>query len=1075
MAKDIFPSSASTNPTLTVYKASAGSGKTFTLAVEYIKLLINNPWAYEGILAVTFTNKATEEMKMRILSQLYGLWKQLPSSEGYMKEVTTSLQLSEKQVSENARRALHNLLHNYHFFKVQTIDTFFQSVLRNLARELQLNANLRVGLNTKEVVSEAVDSLIDSIPDDAELMKSIMGYIEYNMDEKGRWNITSNIKKFGTTIFEETYKMKRKELNDVLRNPDFINDFRKQLILKVKQLRKHYISLGTKMLQLCVNAEKNTTGESIEVDDFARKSTGPIGYFVKLSKGLFDADDFFTSTMQNAMDDATKWYTKTSKKKEAISLLAERHLMPTMRETEEQRMKDVIFCKSAHLTLSHLDDLSLLHKIEESAHDLNEASQRFMLSDTQSMLHEIIGENDSPFIFEKIGAYLEHVMIDEFQDTSTIQWANFKTLLRDCMSHGNQNLIVGDVKQSIYRFRSGDWRLLNDIDKEFSEGEIDHQPKKTNWRSCRNVINFNNTILRLIADLEVEALAELDAEKAASLKKAYADVEQLIPDNHAGTTGLVHIDMLPSQKLTDDMNALMQQKTFELIKDLVDKGIPQKDIAILMRKKKQIPTLAKFIEEESDGLIHIVSAEAFRLDASLAVRIVINAMRIILNPSDMLSEMALRHDLATDIPLLFTNYTKELSALSLHDLAERLIGIFRLDEMTDQGAYLTAFFDSLQKFSTEKSPLLEDFLEAWDDDISSKTIEAAESDGVRILTIHKSKGLEFSHVILPYFNWNGDPEVATTIWTTPTQEPFSKLPVIPVDYKSSKSFENTVFEPFGHEEYVQNVVDNLNLLYVAMTRACHSLFIIGENTTDKFNRSQMLSKAIELLPSEIDGQEVHIHEYEKDDAKAIEVIYGSLPITKSAHEESSESANVFEPNVTNIPVAFRSVESTAEFRQSNDSRRFADDSIDETDRQRYIRMGTVMHQVFSLINTLDDLEPTLRRMEFDGTLYGEDMTHQQIVNDIMDKFKDPQVADWFSPRWKVYNECTIITPSGEHRPDRVITDGSETIVIDFKFGVPHDPYRAQVLDYMHLLQKMNMPNVRGYLWYVSLNKIVEIK
>lgn len=1069
-------------PTLTVYKASAGSGKTFTLAVEYIKLLISNPRAYEGILAVTFTNKATEEMKMRILSQLYGLWKHLPSSEGYMNEVKNSLHLSEKEVSERARRAIHNLLHNYHFFKVQTIDTFFQSVLRNLARELQLNANLRVGLNTKEVVNEAVDALIDSIAQDPQLMAIIMGYIEYNMEENGRWNITSNIKKFGATIFDEAYKTKRQQMAKVFSNPNFLPDFRTSLILKQKQVREHYIRLGVKALDYCSKADMNGVGISLSPEDFASKSKGPIGYFLKLSKGLFDNDKFWTSTMEKAMTDATEWSTKKSPNKDAIEQLAELYLIPEMQKIENQRLKDVCFCKSVRITLNHLDDISLLHRIEQAAHKLNDASQRFMLSDTQSMLHEIIGDDDSPFIFEKIGSHLEHIMIDEFQDTSTIQWANFKPLLKECMSQGMNNLIVGDVKQSIYRFRSGDWRLLNNIDNQFADGEIDNQPKVTNWRSSRNVINFNNTILRLIADLEVEALTEKAPEAAKALEKAYKDVEQSIPPQHADTTGLVNIQMHPITT-AEEGNVLMQQKVLETINDLMSHGVSQNEIAILMRKKKQIPALAKYIEENSN--VHIVSAEAFRLDASVAVRILINAMRILVSPTDRIALATLTYDYkesvchdedSTSLPEAFLEHLSELTMLSLHALAERLSQIFRLDTLTSQGAYLTAFFDQIHTFGSESAPLLEDFLEAWQTDICGKTIEATETNGVRILTIHKSKGLEFNHVILPYFNWSGDPEIATTVWAQPTAEPFSLLPVIPIDYKSQKTFQNTVFEADALEEYTQNVVDNLNLLYVAMTRACNSLFIIGERTTDKFNRSQMICKAIEKLPSEIDGKTVHIAGQDTQDAP-LEVTFGTLPIQSAATSKSAteESPNVFEPTISDIPVGYLSTEGNVVFRQSNESRRFAEDALDETDRQRYIRMGTVMHQVFSLINTVDDVEPVLRRMEFDGTLYDDGITHEQLTADIMKKFSDPQVSRWFAPGWKIYNECSIITPNGEQRPDRVVTNGKETIVIDFKFGVPHEEHKAQVLDYMHLMHKMNMPDVKGFLWYVSLNRIVEVK
>lgn len=1051
--------------TLTVYKASAGSGKTFTLAIEYIKLLIENPRAYEGILAVTFTNKATEEMKMRILSQLYGLWKRLPSSDSYMAVLRHDLGKDEQNISRQAETALRRLLHNYQFFRVQTIDTFFQAVLRNLAKELQLNANLRVGLNNKQVVEQAVDDIIDSLVDDKQLLRVVTNYMRDNLSEDRQWNVIGQIKNFGSTIFKELYKQNRKRMDEVFADKDFFDNYGKEMRNIMFSTVKKYIDIGNKAMTYIADSRLSTAS-------FSYKDKGVIGYFLKLQRGEFYDPKIIGKRVLDGMESSDSWVSKTSKERHLVLPLVESYLMPLLNTTEEVRSHDAILYNSANLTLRHLNDLRLLRRIEDSAHQLNEASGRFMLSDTQSLLHEFIDDADSPFIFEKIGTKLEHIMIDEFQDTSTVQWENFKTLLKECMSQGNSNLIVGDVKQSIYRFRSGDWQLLNDIDKMFATEEIELQPKKTNWRSSRNIINFNNAFFTAAAELEVARVAEYSDDWAMSIKKAYEDVCQEIPDKRKDG-GLVHIELLPKEDLDS-----MAERTLQNILDLLDiDGIEPKDIAILVRNNREIPVLANYIENNSD--IRIVSAEAFRLDASQAVNIIINAMNALAHPQELLAEAMLRKNCGEEVVRNFIEQRSELLNMTLHDMAEQMVRIFGIDKMHEEGAYVTALFDQLHSFSNEMAPVLEDFLEAWEEEIAEKTIETADCDGVRILTIHKSKGLEFDHVILPYCNWNCNPSHATTIWAKPTIEPFAKLPIVPLDYRSVSSLQGSIYEKDGIKEHIQNIVDNLNLLYVAMTRASKSLFIIGERDTKEMNRSRVINDVIMLMGDNIEGIPVHIGNLE-DNEQVLMLTYGKIinesASTPAAEERKVENSNknVFEQEAGALPVSINSFISNAKYRQSNDSRRFANDATDETDRMRMCRKGTVMHQIFASIKTKDDIEPALRHMEFEGALYGEGITREELIRDITSKFDNSQISEWFSDKWTIYNECTLLTKDGEQRPDRVMTDGCQTIVVDFKFGKPNPQYHEQLKGYMNLLREMNMPDVKGYLWYVNENRIESV-
>jgi ATP-dependent exoDNAse (exonuclease V) beta subunit len=1054
---------------LTIFKASAGSGKTFTLAIEYIKLLIENPEAYRSILAVTFTNKATEEMKMRILSQLYGLWRQLPDSEAYMERLLKEFKGSKVQefessrvreyISKQAGRALHLLLDNYHFFRVQTIDTFFQSVLRNLAHELQLNANLRVGIDQNQIVNEAVDDMIDSIADDAELRKVVMEYVRERISNDQAWNFIEDIKVFGRDIFKDFYKEHRDVINEKTSAPNFFREYKDEINEKCRALEKKYDEIADEAAQIL---EENGLTNA----DFSYyKNGGGITYFDKLREGNFAEIDTEAGRLKSAKDDPDTWVAKKAERREEALRVVRESLHPLMLRTEQTRTLDARYYSSAEKTLKHVNDVQLLRYIEEFAKRLNEAAQRFMLSDTPTLLSEMVKDDDSPFIFEKTGAYLEHIMIDEFQDTSTIQWNNFKKLLIECLSKGKDSLIVGDVKQSIYRWRAGDWRLLNNIDQEFAKPMLRFEPLNTNYRSDRSVICFNNVFFEKVAKKEASNIANANNTAVgigAQLDKAYADVSQEVPE-WKPQRGLVHIELIPK----NDKDS-MPERTLDIIHTLQEKGAKLKDIAILLRSNKDIIGLGAYLEENG---IKVISAEAFQLDASASVRTIIEAMKYMAHPKDELTYHLLLKDAhMSELPQAFVDNMESIITLSLHDMAERIVQLFHLGDR--EGAYITTFFDELHNFCTDDSNVLEDFLRAWDDGICTKKIETPDSDGVRLLTIHKSKGLEFGHVILPYCNWQL--ERGTTLWCEPQESPFNKLPIVPLAYSSPKSFEKTIYAEVTAEEHAQSMVDNLNLLYVAMTRACSSLFVIGMRGANENYRSRVIEDIIrEGMPQTIDGMPLHIDIPDTDD-KEIALTYGSWEGLFETKEEKRKSDNVFLPDITPVRIKVSSAESTAVFRQSNKSLEFADDAIDDSDRQRYIKMGTVMHMIFSQIATLDDIDPVLRRMEFDGTLYDDSITKKKLLDTLSSKFQDTQVREWFSDKWTLYNECTIITPEGEHRPDRVMTNGKETIVVDFKFGKMMPEHHQQVMRYITLLRDMGMPDVKGYLWYVSLNKIEKV-
>ena len=1069
---------------LTVYKASAGSGKTFTLATEYIRLIVENPTNYRNILAVTFTNKATEEMKMRILSQLYGIWKGLPESDNYLQVIVEKTVYAPKLIRERAGQGLSNLLHNYNYFRVETIDTFFQSVLRNMARELDLTTNLKIGLNDVQVEELAVDQLIADLSTTDVMLQWILKYIMESISDEKSWNVISQIKRFGRTIFNNEYKEVSQALEQKMEEKGFFERYTTQL----REIRK---AAEERMILIGESFFDTLEGEGLSIDDLSNKNRGIAGFFLKLQKGVFDPS-IENATVANCLGNPEKWCAKTHPQRDFILSLAEGVLGDILRYAVEERSRQWKLYKSADLTLRHLNQLRLLGSIEKKVRELNENNNRFLLSDTQQLLHALIEGSDSPFIFEKIGTQLEHVMIDEFQDTSTVQWQNFRVLLDEAMSHeGGSNLIVGDVKQSIYRWRSGDWRLLNDIEQQFRQQQIETIPLKKNYRSERNVITFNNHFFSHAAEIEYQEQQELNPEEAEQLKRAYADVVQEIPEGREAT-GEVSVTLLPAE----DYQMITLQQVADTISELTERGIPQREIAILVRVNNQIPVIAQYFLEQMPE-VKIVSDEAFRLDASVAVNLLISALRLLTHPDDLLTQAAIvklyhidilkeqtednelllrTNDLNQLLPEAFRTQREVLITMPLYELAERLYAIFELERLNEQSAYVFAFYDQLASYVNENTADIDSFLAAWDESLCGKTIQSEETNGVRILSIHKSKGLEYNYVICPFCDWQLEKQSGNFLWCQPKEEPFSDLPIAPVDYSKNQML-GTIYEEDYLHEHLQNTVDNLNLLYVAFTRAKEGLYVFGKRGA-KASRSGLIEQCLPLVAQEMPEAILSGLEEEKGILQ-FSLASQASPASHASHA-SPASQNPFLQPAEPVAVDFHYMESQVNFRQSNRSQAFIEaDESDEIERLNYIQTGSVLHQIFSMIRTTDDIEDALKQLQFEGVLYDEQITPERITAMLRKRLQDPRVADWFSPRWNLFNECTILTMEDgevkERRPDRVMTDGQHWVVVDFKFGSPKPEYGDQVREYMALIKTMQPEaEVNGYLWFVYSNKIEEV-
>ena len=681
-------------------------------------------------------------------------------------------------------------------------------------------------------------------------------------------------------------------------------------------------------------------------------------------------------------------------------------------------------------------------------------------------------------------------MIDEFQDTSTVQWQNFKVLLSEAMSQeGSENLIVGDVKQSIYRWRSGDWRLLNDIQTQFPspEAQLDIRTLDTNYRSQRNIIEFNNAFFRCAAQLEHLALQ--DNPEATALQRAYADVEQTVPDG-LDHNGQINIQLLPA----DDY----QEKTFARIADIVcelsDKGVKPSEMAILVRTNAYIPLIADYFTKHLPDF-RIVSDEAFRLDASIAVKLLVEALHLITHPDDLLAKADIvklyqcyvlgrntadnelllsTNPLDEQLPEAYINHFEELTNLSLYELTEHLYNLFVLHRLEGQSAYMCAFYDQLLNFTSENATDIDAFVAEWEENLCSKTIQSDEINGIRLISIHKSKGLEFAHVIIPFCDWQLE-KPGNILWCRPDEAPFDDLPIIPIDY-SQKQMLGTIYEDDYQHERLQDTVDNLNLLYVAFTRASRSLFVIGKRNA-KNSRSMLIEQVLPLVAQ--DKPDAILSGIDNE-SEPVEFSYGAL-VPEEAKGRHKKSSNPFLQKTTSVSINIETFDNPVSFRQSNRSKDFItaqDEESEEHQQRQYIQTGSILHQIFSTIRTSADIEGALKRLQLEGILYDEQVTAEKISSMLRKRLQNAKVADWFSDRWTLFNECAILSVENgvviERRPDRVMTDGKEWVVVDFKFGSPKDEYHEQVREYMQLLADMGHTNIKGYLWFVYSNKIEEV-
>ena len=1077
---------------LTIYKASAGSGKTFTLAVEYIMQLLEPHAENEFVhtLAVTFTNKATAEMKSRILETLYGLKMGLEESKPYMEAIKKKVKdlpqssLKGRESSPfkgeldgafrlQAGKILTAILHDYSHFRVETIDSFFQSILRNMARELGLAANLQVEISHDEVIESAVDSLIETMDSKPEVRRWVMDYVREQMDSGDKWDIVGPLKAFAGNIFREEYQSRSEEELARISDAEVIKTFKSKMqAIRKKAEREVQEAVDELINQIescpngfdCISYGKNL--HSFLLKARAMESEGP-GKSIYNSK--FKIQNSSTFDLQARLAEFIALY--------------------------ERCRKDYL---SATLALRHLGLLRLLEYIDERAREIEGDSGRFTLSSTPALLSKMVEGSDAPFIFEKTGTFINHVMIDEFQDTSRMQWENFKKLLFEKLASGGKGLLVGDIKQSIYRWRSGDWKILYGIEqeRELQRFHIDPQPLDTNFRSHQVIVDFNNAFFPIAAKL----LDEIKPDASIKLSHIYKEVGQVA--KKADKKGYVRIKLF---KETDDYLQDTICDMAEQIRQLQAGGLDLSKIAILVRTNLMTQQLIEGFSLYAPD-IQLVSDEAFLLDASVSVRMIVAAMRLLIdkNHTDGISEKYLMMHYLQDVlgktdatiqsiasqeaeqvlPEAFTAHKDELLQLPLYLLAERLWHIFSLDAIEGEDVYVLTFLDELQNhLRNAGAPDIQTFLTAWDEKLHMRPVPGSAVAGVRILTIHKSKGLEFHTVLLPFSHWQIESDrQGDILWCNTDTAPYNELGALPISIYS-RDVRSSVFAPNYEEEHLERRVDALNTLYVAFTRAECNLYVWGKIKSGtagdliyKTLRDDDNDTSEELFAYEVgkpftevkkegkkEGNRLHL-EHRDEDAIDVKVVTRN---PKLYFQQSNLTQDYLE--------RMKDEEASTDQNANEGAGTAAASSLSLSQRE----IGKLMHEALSRINDVSQLDEVLREAR-EGSI-GKDEEWDTIASRIKEGFRNPLVASWFREGNTVYNECGIASISEKDglpcvlRPDRVVMTDDSITVIDYKFGHPNRDYGNQVRRYMNLMKQMYpRHNVKGHIWYIMLGKIQNV-
>lgn len=1065
---------------LTKYSASAGSGKTFELTANYLSKLFASPHVYRRILAVTFTNKAAAEMKYKIISELYNFSKGKRNSMAERLEKDTGLSFSTLQ--EKSKQILYSILHDYSFFHVGTIDSFFQKILRAFTREIGLQHGYLIEIEHKEILRKAIEATLEDSLNDKALLNWLTDFALEKAGTGRNWNIRNDISRLAGEIFNEKFRLISSAEKDKLRDREFLNSY----VAGLKKIRDDFKSDLTGMAERC-----RTILERHNVDDamFYKGNSGGVGSF--LNKIIEEPEDIWpppSNTVLKVLEDPPVWTSKTGPSPELKAAFSD-GFCELFTRTLRYYLENYLRVNTAILISENIYVLGILSDILLNFHKITTSENRFLLSDAGDFLHRITGTSQTPFIYEKAGNIFENFMIDEFQDTSVIQWNNFLPLIENSMAGGNDNLVVGDVKQSIYRWRNSDWKILgNQLQRQFDKERLKPETLGSNYRSLKNIVAFNNSLFSILPRL-IDSDNKID-DIIYKTESLYSDVRQSCGNEKEG--GYIRIEFIPET----DAGSFRERALAgipSLIEELQDNGYSAGDIGILVRKNDEgadvinsiITYRASVAPEKSLRYNYsIISGDSLFIDSSPAACFIISLLRFMVNPGDRISLAIMlrnwlcatgRDPVEKDLtyaenacdelwPEGWREFTENMKCRPVFEAVENIISFFSLGLRDENTAFLNAFQDCVLEFSVNNSTDIRSFLDWWDINGTGRSLALSDQqDSIRVMTIHKAKGLEFKAVILPFIDWPlGHGRKNPLMWITPGTEPFSNIGLLPVKYK--KALEHSYFSADYKSETFLACIDNLNLLYVAFTRAKEVLtgFCPGEKAREKDSMALWLEKAFKENISVPDGKPyLLLNEFYNEEAgvfEAGELKKSDKEIIRGREQEIRTEGYFVNDGISRLRLKYHSENW---YLRPDDN------------KQIKLNYGRLMHDIFASVITLEDIKDAVSKMVLDGRISSTEQ--DEIEKKISGALSQPEIKDWFSPGLRVITETDILLPDGtQKRPDRVIISGDKATVIDFKFGDEKEEYIRQVDNYRKLLLDMGYSRAEAFLWYVDENKVIKV-
>ena len=1051
---------------LSIYKASAGSGKTHTLTREYLLMLFhdyhthhNHAMPHGHILAVTFTKKATAEMKERILQSLYIL-ASAPNQSPFLEDITRHLGVNLATTQTYAKKLLIGILQDYNRFFVSTIDGFFQQVIRTFAMELGLSTTYELAMDGKEIMQQAVDDIFRRIRNlqtgnNDETASWITKFSISNMENNSYWNPHGAISQFSYHLLHEKLIRHMAEVREFFKDKNLLTSYQSEL---------KRITIGiTEQITIILQKIKSV------IDNIEGLSSKVIGNFNKSPQQLLA--DGLSATFYKVLDDPTHIYTKsktTPDERTNILNLYTSHIQPLFEELAITLQKEAIVYHTAQAILHNIYTVGLLQDVSKQVEETNKRIGRLPMSDINMLIHEVIDGQDTPFIYERMGQYLHHFMIDEFQDTSALQWQNFRPLIEEAESKNYDNLIVGDVKQSIYRWRNSDWRLLNDVHHDFHS--VKEPTMDSNWRSAPLLIERNEWIIQgysqwIQSIIKNNQWEDNPIAQAIDQIYAYEAVHQKAQNK---LPGVFHLDFFEKGEKSIQEQCL--DATDALLNQLIGEQIDLSHVAILTRKGHQAATIANYLISKGYA---VQSADGMRIQSHESIQLLV----AILKKYSTTSNDIIDSIITTRCNQMHISFTQELECaiietfkLPLYEQVQKLIHILHLNSQEGALPYLTAFLDKVYQFAQERVADLSSFIDYWEQKKDTLSIPSASTNNtIRIMTIHNSKGLEFDIVILPFLDWELQKWHQNDIlWCTPTESPFNQMPLVAIS--PSQKILNTHFRNDYIAEAISQYIDNLNLTYVAITRPKYRLYGFGPMYS--LNRNQQPKiQCIGHLMSYICEQENQRAQTDSDITSLIDNGNGSYTYHKADNgttifEDKQEDILTREATYISSPIGDRLK-----------LRSRAEDDFSEDTPLETIDLGILMHEWLAAITTWDDASPALNRMLCDGRITVHQQTiMQQQLHDLKTLLQREGKEHWFIQPDKVLNEHDILTTTGKTlRPDRVMLKGNQATVIDYKFGKEHKAtYQEQLRNYALLLRQMNY-DVEAYIVYVGQQRIEKIQ